>query len=78
MRRAQDISRGATSRCDLDGSRSAWNCVYSRGCWKMIGRIGFLRRDFRKLWKKYFPVTLAFAQEPALDGEWMEGDGDGN
>ena len=43
-----------------------------RGCWKTIGRIGglFFRRDFRKFWIEKFPVTLASAQEPALEDEW--------
>ena len=38
-----------------------------------IGKIGsiFFRRDLCKFLKK-FPVSLVFAQEPALDGEWTE------
>lgn len=43
------------------------------GCWKKLGRISyiFFRRDLCKFLKK-FPVSLVFAQEPALNGEWTE------
>ncbi len=48
-------------------------CDVTCRCWKKIGKVGYIFFDATLCkFSMKFPVSLVFAQEPALDGEWTE------